>query len=96
MLVRAIGPGLAAFGVTDVLPDPRLEVRDATTRIAENDNWEAGLAPVFAQTGAFALTAGSRDAALVLTLTAGRSYTAQVSGAGVATGEALVEIYEVP
>ncbi len=96
VLVRAIGPGLAAFGVPDALADPRLEVRDATGRIAENDNWDASLAPVFAQAGAFALTPGSRDAAVMLTLAAGRSYTVQVTGAGAATGEALVEVYEVP
>jgi N-acetylmuramoyl-L-alanine amidase len=96
VLIRAVGPGLAAFGVTDFLSDPRLEVRDAAGRIAENDNWDADLAPVFAQAGAFALTPGSRDAAVVLTLAAGRSYTVQVAGAGAATGEALVEVYEVP
>lgn len=96
VLVRAVGPGLAAFGVTDALSDPRLEVRDGATRIAENDNWDAAAAPAFAQAGAFALAPGSRDAALVLTLAAGKSYTVQVAGVGAATGEALVEIYEVP
>ncbi len=96
VLIRAIGPALAAFGVTAPLADPRLEVRDATGRIAENDNWEASLASVFAQAGAFALPVGSRDAAVVLTLAAGRSYTAQVSAVGATTGEALVEVYEVP
>jgi hypothetical protein len=45
--------------------------------------------------GAFALTPGSRDAALLTTLAPG-SYTVQVSGADGGTGEALVEIYEVP
>ncbi|MBL9202099.1 MAG: N-acetylmuramoyl-L-alanine amidase [Opitutaceae bacterium] len=96
VLIRAVGPSLATFGVTGVLADPRLEVRDGAARIAENDNWEASLAPVFAQAGAFALAPGSRDAAVVLTLAAGRSYTVQVAGAGGATGEALVEVYEVP
>jgi sugar lactone lactonase YvrE len=44
--------------------------------------------------GAFALAAGSNDAALVVTLPPG-SYTAQVSGGGGATGVALVEVYEL-
>ncbi|MEO6245797.1 MAG: N-acetylmuramoyl-L-alanine amidase [Opitutaceae bacterium] len=96
VLIRAVGPGLVPFGVTDALADPRLEVRDATGLLAVNDNWDANLAPVFAQAGAFALTPGSPDAALVLTLVAGRSYTAQVSGGGGPTGEALVEVYEAP
>ena len=45
--------------------------------------------------GAFALDAGSKDAALLTTLAPG-SYTVQVKGADGGTGEALVEIYEVP
>jgi hypothetical protein len=45
--------------------------------------------------GAFGLPAASRDAAVLTSLTPG-SYTVQVSGVGGATGEALVEIYEVP
>jgi hypothetical protein len=45
-------------------------------------------------TGAFALVAGSKDAALILTLAPG-AYTAQVTPAD-GTGVALVEIYEVP
>ena len=48
------------------------------------------------QVGAFALTAGSRDAALLVTLKPG-SYTAQVKAAQVtSSGVALIEIYEVP
>ncbi len=97
VLIRAVGPGLAAFGVSEALADPRIEVRDASgALVAENDNWPASLAPLMLQTGAFTLTPGSRDAAAVLTLAAGRSYTVQVAGVGPATGEALVEIYEVP
>ena len=44
--------------------------------------------------GAFALPPGSADSALVATLPAG-AYTAQVTGAGGATGVALLEVYEV-
>ena len=96
VLIRAIGPALSALGVPAVLADPKLEVHDATGRIAENDNWEASLAPVFSAVGAFPLPPASKDAALVLTLTAGRSYTVQVSGVNAGIGEALVEVYEVP
>jgi N-acetylmuramoyl-L-alanine amidase len=98
VLIRAVGPTLGALGVSSVLADPQLEVTDATvgTRLATNDNWEPSLAPVFAQVGAFALPAGSRDSAAVVTLAAGRSYTVQVSGVANAVGEALVEVYEVP
>ena len=63
--------------------------------IASNDNWAAALAPTFVQVGAFPLTAPSRDAALLVTLPAGGTYTIQVSGVNNATGEALIEVYEV-
>ncbi|MEY2878711.1 MAG: hypothetical protein RLZZ15_1091 [Verrucomicrobiota bacterium] len=96
LLVRAVGPTLTVFGVTGTLADPRLEVRDANGVVATNDDWDGALAATFAQAGAFALPSGSRDAALVVTLAAGRGYTAQVAGANSSTGEALVEIYELP
>ncbi|MBL9199982.1 MAG: DNRLRE domain-containing protein [Opitutaceae bacterium] len=97
LLVRAVGPTLAAFGVTGLLADPRIDVFRAGTgaSIAGNDNWAGTLAPAFATVGAFALAEGSRDAALITGLTAG-SYTVQVSGVAGGTGEALVEIYELP
>ena len=52
-------------------------------------------ASVATQVGAFALPAGSKDAAFVVTLPAG-AYTVQVNGANATTGLALVEIYEAP
>jgi len=93
VLVRAVGPTLSAFGVSDAIADPRLELYNGSTKIAENDNWNAADAAAFASVGAFALGAGSRDAALVATLGPG-SYTAQVAGTG-AAGVTLVEVYEV-
>lgn len=95
LLVRAVGPKLNSFGVPRVLADPKLEVFAGATKLAENDNWDAPLGPVFRATGAFALDVGSRDAALLVTITPG-SYTAQVRGADGGVGEALVEIYEIP
>ncbi|MCX6953865.1 MAG: immunoglobulin domain-containing protein, partial [Verrucomicrobia bacterium] len=97
VLIRAVGPTLASFGVSGVLADPQLELTDAAgSRIATNDNWDASLAPAFTQVGAFPLPAGSKDAAVVATVTAGRSYTVQVSGLSNGVGEALVEVYELP
>ncbi len=97
VLVRGVGPALTAFGVGGVLADPKVELFDsAGVKIAENDNWSDAFAPTFASVGAFALPSGSLDAALVATLTAGRAYTVQVSGANGGVGEALVELYELP
>jgi len=98
VLIRAIGPGLAPYGITDFLPDPHLTLFDASTQALEvNTGWasSAALMTAFAQTGAFALPINSKDAALLVTLPPG-AYTAQVDGASGDTGTALAEIYEVP
>lgn len=98
LLIRAAGPALTALGVTGVLVDPRLEVfrAGASTAFAQNDNWDASLAATFTSVGAFGFAPGSRDSALIATLESGTTYTVQVSGIASATGEALIEIYELP
>jgi len=100
LLIRAVGPTLANFGVTGVLADPALTLYSGTTALATNDNWSsaansAEVAATAAAVGAFALTNGSKDAAILTTLPAG-AYTAVVSGVGGTTGTALVEFYVVP
>jgi hypothetical protein len=97
VLIRAVGPTLGNFGVFGTLRDPKLELFRGTTKLHENDDWGGAtpLATTFSNVGAFALTAQTKDSALLLTLPPG-SYTAQVSGVNNATGIALVEIYEVP
>jgi hypothetical protein len=95
LLIRAVGPTLAAFGVGGILADPKLEIYNAQgVKVTENDTWSAGLATTFGSVGAFPLAAGSRDAALLTSLPPG-SYTAQIRGSDGGTGEALVEIYEL-
>jgi hypothetical protein len=97
LLIRALGPQLEAFGVSAVLADPALEVyQEGQVLIAANDDWDFALAPTFAATGASLLVPGSRDAAVDLTLAAGNNYTVVVRGRHGLTGEALLEIYEVP
>lgn len=96
LLIRGIGPSLAGFGVPGVLADPKLEVSAVGgSPVGGNDNWEPSLAPIFGSVGAFALSPGSRDSAVVLTLQPG-GYTAQVSGINGGTGEALIEVYVLP
>jgi hypothetical protein len=100
ILVRGVGPGLAPFNVPGAMADPELKIFRETQLVAENNDWgaasNAGALGATAQAvGAFALPTGSRDAALLVTLTPG-AYTAQVSGVNGTTGVALVEVYEVP
>jgi len=97
LLIRAIGPSLAQFGVAGFLADPVLEIYRDTQLIAENDNWPgtSDLQNSAAAVGAFFLPINSTDAAVILTLPAG-PYTAQVRGAKDTTGVALIEVYELP
>jgi hypothetical protein len=94
VMIRAVGPGLAPLGVTNVLADPTIELYSGANKIAENDNWSGTQAVTLAaQVGAFALTAGSADAVLLATLPPG-AYTLQVRGK-TGGGEVIVEVYEV-
>jgi inosine/xanthosine triphosphate pyrophosphatase family protein len=99
MLIRGVGPGLEPFIGGGFLVDPLLKVfrseGTTSTLVATNDNWSKSLDGSFQVTGAFSLPDNSRDAAMVLTLAPG-VYTAQVSGADGGTGQAIVEIYELP
>jgi hypothetical protein len=99
VLVRAIGPSLAAYGVSGAHPNPTLALypNGATTPSMTNDDWGGGveLRNAFAAVGAFALDASTRDAAFIATLPPG-TYSAQASGVGTTSGVVLVEVYEIP
>ena len=99
LLIRAVGPGLAPFGVSNPLSDPQLGLvpLGRSEPIATNDDWPDtdSVRTAFKAAGAFALQPGSKDAALVITLEPG-AYTVIVSGVnGTANGDALVEIYDL-
>jgi len=93
LVLRAVGPGLAPFGVDGLLRDPLLVVRGAAGEVARNDSWGAALAPAAARVGAFPLSPGSADAGLLLELPGG-SYTAQVESADAGAGASLLELYD--
>lgn len=100
LLIRAIGPSLAPFGVEDILADPVLAVFSGATLLAANDDWGSGadapeIARAAVRAAAFPLAASSRDAATVVTLAPG-SYTFQIRGGHDSRGRALAEVYELP
>ena len=96
VLVRAVGPGLGAFGVPGTLSDPLLEIVDsAGVTVASNDNWIPADLATMSAVGAFAIEVGSKDAVIVATLPPG-GYSAKVSGLGSAkTSVAIMEVYDV-
>jgi hypothetical protein len=98
LLIRGVGPALTGFGVAGALADPALTIYQDSKVITTNEGWanSAAIATAAIQTGAFALPSGSKDAAVLLTLSPG-AYSAQVKSAKNASfGVALIEIYEVP
>jgi hypothetical protein len=102
VLVRAVGPTLAAFGVTDALPAVQLSIYQGDRLIATNTGWARtvdGAAPMtaaFDRSGAFRLLdETSGDAALMVTLVPA-AYTVQVTSVDGTPGAALLEVYEVP
>ncbi len=92
VIVRALGPSLAAYGLSGVLSDPTLEIYDSTgSLIASNDNWLDNVNWIDVRKNALSPTSPS-ESALVLHLPAG-AYTAIVRGANDGTGIGLAEVY---
>ena len=94
VVVRALGPSLAQAGVSDVLADPTLDLRDSNgALVASNDNWSdtqqaeieaSGLEP-----------SDAREAAIYHTLTPG-GYTATLADKNGDPGIGLFEVYRLP
>lgn len=96
MLIRAVGPTLAAFGVDGALDDPRLALLSGEKIVSQNDNWDgnAQVSSTSVQVGAFGLaTATSKDAAVVHSAASG-GYTVSITGASSNGGVALAEVYD--
>lgn len=98
LLVRAAGPALRAFGVSDAATTPQLEVYQGSTLLAANTGWGRGVLPaeiesVSRNVGAFPFAPDSGDSALLLTLGPG-AYTAQIVSSETTPGVGLIEIYD--
>lgn len=93
VVVRALGPSLAAAGVADPLPNPLLGIRDSNGNlVAFNDNWRD--APLAQRVAGTLAPTNDAESALQLVL-GGGSYTAIVTSSNGPTGTALVEVYNL-
>jgi uncharacterized protein GlcG (DUF336 family) len=93
VIIRAIGPSLAPFGIGSVLADPTLELHDQTgALIAANDNWGDSQQAEIEATGIPPVN--ELESAIVRTLAPG-AYTAVARGKDGGTGTALVEVYDL-
>jgi cyclophilin family peptidyl-prolyl cis-trans isomerase len=98
LLIRGLGPSLAAFGISNPLVDPVVELHDSTSAVLQsNDNWgdaanqqdvrDLGLQPTSANESAILTTVPSDSN--------GVGYTAVLRGANNGTGVGVVEVYDV-
>ncbi|PYK68079.1 MAG: hypothetical protein DME45_09045, partial [Verrucomicrobia bacterium] len=91
VIVRALGPTLTGFGVSNALADPTLELRDVNgTLLASNDDWKNTQQNAISGTGL--APPNDLESAIVGTLLPG-NYTAIVRGFNNTSGNALVEVY---
>jgi hypothetical protein len=101
VIIRAIGPSLTSFGVANALANPQLELHDATSTIARNDDWQTtqigGIITADQVTeirNSQLAPSNSAEAAIITTLQPG-SYTAIVQGVNGTTGVGLIEVYKL-
>lgn len=98
LLIRGVGPTLSAapYNLPDTLVDPKIEIFNGSgIKVGENSRWSSTLTPVFDRVGAFQLQPGSLDAALRITLEPG-AYSVALRGNDDGTGEAIIEVYDLP
>jgi len=95
LLIRAVGPTLAGYGVSAPHPNPGLRLFSGSTQLLENDNWgnDPGIAGASQQAGLFPLSSGSTDAAMLVVLPPGTYSAHGYSSSG--SGTVLLEVYEV-
>lgn len=94
LLLRGLGPSLSEVGLSGVLSNPVLEMRDKNgTLIAANDDWKVDQRPEIESTGL--APKDDRESAIVIDLRYPESYTALLRGANNTTGIGLVEVYDL-
>jgi len=102
IIVRAIGPELAQYGVPNPLANPTLELRNGTgALIASNDNWQTTILggvitsnQVSAIQGSGKAPGAPSESAIIADQPPG-NYTAIVRGVNDTTGVGLVEVYDL-
>jgi glucose/arabinose dehydrogenase len=93
VIARAIGPSLTSSGIAAPLPNPTLELVNASgVRIGFNDEWRSDQASEITATGLAPVN--DAESAIIATLAAG-NYTAIVRGASDTSGVGLVEFFRL-
>jgi len=94
VIVRGIGPSLAAFGVTNPLADPSISLFDGEGNlIASNDNWMDD--PNMQMVSDDGLAPGDPNESALYEMLPSGAYTVVLSGVGDTIGVGLIESYDV-
>ena len=95
VVIRAVGPTLSNFGITNALADPTLDIYRGSQLILSNDNWKSNSAAAQQELLSLSLAPiNDRESAIVTTLDPG-SYTAVIRGKNNTTGVGLAEVYQL-
>ena len=95
LVIRGIGPSLGAAGVPNALRDPQLEVRDSEgALLIANDEWQSDSLQAVELVSAGVAPTDPKEAAVAVRLRSG-NYTVLLRGMGSATGNGLIEIYNL-
>jgi hypothetical protein len=93
IIVRGLGPSLAAFNVPGYLADPVLELYDSSGQLlATNDNWKQDQRTEIENSGV--APSNDLESAIVRTVLPG-NYTAVLRGTNNTVGIGLVEVYDL-
>jgi bifunctional N-acetylglucosamine-1-phosphate-uridyltransferase/glucosamine-1-phosphate-acetyltransferase GlmU-like protein len=102
VIIRATGPSLIPFGISNALANPRLELHDANGTLAGNDDWQTTqLSGIITSDQSAAIQnsgvapTNPAESAIIATLAPG-AYTAIAQGVNGGTGVGLVEVYALP
>jgi photosystem II stability/assembly factor-like uncharacterized protein len=94
IVIRGLGPSLSAFGVSPVLSDPTLELRNSNGTLLSSDNdWQDNSAQAAEIAAAGLAPNDPKEAALAVTVPPG-AYTALLAGLNNGTGIGIVEVYD--
>jgi hypothetical protein len=94
IIVRGIGPSLAAVGVSNALANPTLELHDGNgALLVANNDWQDNPAQAAELTAAGLAPTDSLESGIATTLPPGL-YTALLAGLNNGTGVGLVEVYD--
>jgi hypothetical protein len=95
IVARGIGPSLTAFGVSNTLADPRLELRDSNgALLIANNDWQDNPAQAAELIADGLAPTNPLESGIAATLPPGL-YTALLAGRNNGTGIGLVEVYDL-